>query len=144
MAAVKDHAQALLETETPLVQGYKDLRGASVTRAEQALASAVHEAQKAQISYLQLLCEDLPPQFISVASVSSDAVKLREGPGGNHPQVGELRAGTPVIVMEWNGYWAQVQVPGGRRGYVFRDYVRTEAGAAPPGGGGAPGGGWQR
>jgi len=126
MASVKDHAQSLLDLETPLVQGYKDLRGAAVTRAEQALAAAVHEAQKAQISYLQLLCEDLPPQFISVGSIHSDAVKLRQGPGGGHPQVGELRAGTPVLVMEWSGYWAQVQIPGGRRGFVFRDYVRAD------------------
>jgi len=137
MPSVKDCAQTLLETETPLTQGYKDLRGAAVSRAEQSLAGAVHEAQKSQISYLQLLCEDLPPQFISVGSINSDAVKLRQGPGGSHPQVGELRAGTPVIVMEWSGYWAQVHIPGGQRGYIFRDYVRAE---------GAPrdGGGWQR
>ncbi len=126
MASVKDHAKSLLDMEAPLVQGYKELRGCAVTRAEQALTGAVHEAQKAQISYLQLLCEDLPPQFISVGSIHSDAVKLRQGPGGSHPQVGELRAGTPVIVMEWSGYWAQVQIPGGRRGFVFRDYVRAE------------------
>lgn len=126
MASVKDHAKTLLETETPVMQGYKDLRGASVTRAEQALASAVYEAQKTQLSYLQLLSEDLPPQFISVGSINSDAVKLRQGPGGTHPQVGELRAGTPVIVMEWSGYWAEVQIPGGHRGFIFRDYVRAE------------------
>lgn len=129
MAAVKEVAKTLVSAEGPLVQSYKDLRGAAVTRAEQALSAAVHDAQLAQVSYLQLLCEDLPPQFVSVGSISSDAVKLREGPGGSHPQRAELRAGTPVLVMEWNGYWAQVQVPGGARGYVFRDYVRTDAGA---------------
>lgn len=126
MAAVKDQAQALLAAETPLAQAYRDLRSAAVTRAEQALAGAVQEAQRAQLSYLQLLCEDLPPQFISVGSIHSEAVKLRQGPGGAHPQIAELRAGTPVLVMEWSGYWAQVQIPGGRRGFVFRDYVRAE------------------
>ncbi len=136
MAAIQDVAKSLLSSEGPLVQGYKDLRGAAVTRAEQALSAAVQDAQAAQVSYLQLLCEDLPPQFVGVGSISSDAVKLREGPGGGHPQRGELRAGTPVLVMEWNGYWAQVQVPGGVRGYVFRDYVRTEAGGRDTG--------WQR
>ncbi len=128
MAAIKDVAQNLLSTEGPLLQGYKDLRGAAVTRAEQALSAAVQDAQLAQVSYLQLLCEELPPQFVGVGSITSDAVKLREGPGGSHPQRGELRAGTPVLVIEWNGYWAQVQVPGGTRGYVFRDYVRTDSG----------------
>ena len=126
MASVQERAKALLETEKPLLQEYKGLRAGAMTRAEQSLAGAVHEAQKTQLSFLQLLCEDLPAQFISVGSIHSDAVKLRQGPGGSHPQVGELRAGTPVIVMEWNGYWAQVQVPGGQRGFVFRDYVRAE------------------
>jgi uncharacterized protein YgiM (DUF1202 family) len=130
MASVKDVARALSDAETPLLATYRELRAAAVTRAEQALAAAVSEAQRQQTSYLQFLCEDLPAQFVTVGAIGSDAVKLRQGPGGSHPQVGELKAGTPVIVVEWSGYWAEVQVPGGRRGYVFRDYVRTEG--APP------------
>jgi len=137
MAAVKDVARALLEAEIPLAGTYKDLRAAAGTRAEQALAAAVSEAQRQQTSYLQFLCEDLPAQFVTVGAIGSDAVKLRQGPGGGHPQVAELRAGTPVIVVEWSGYWAQVQVPGGGRGYVFRDYVRLE-------GGGSAAAAWQR
>ncbi len=126
MASVKDVARTLLDSESPLLSAYKELRGAAVTRAEQALASAVTEAQKQQVSYLQFLCEELPSQFVTVGAVVSDAVKLRQGPGGSHPQVDELRNGTPVVVIEWSGYWAHVQVPGGRRGYVFRDYVRID------------------
>jgi uncharacterized protein YgiM (DUF1202 family) len=130
MATVKDVAKALLEAETPLVASYKELRAAAATRAEQALATAAAEAQKQQVTHLQFLCEELPGQFITVGTIASDAVRLRQGPGGGHAQIGELRAGTPVVVIEWSGYWAHVQVPGGRRGYVFRDYVRIEGGEA--------------
>ena len=137
MASVREAAERLLESETPLVAAYKELRSGAVTRAEQALAAAVLEAQRQQVSYLQFLSEELPEQFVAVGAISSDSVKLRAGPGGTHPQVGDLRAGTPVVVIEWNGYWAEVQAPGGRRGHVFRDYVRTEGA-----GGSAPA--WQR
>ena len=119
-------ASQLLAAEVPLLDGYRDLRSHAVSRAEQALAGAVADAQRTQVGHLQLLSEPLPSQFAGVGVISSEAVKLRQGPGGGHPQVGELRAGTPVIIMEWSGYWAQVQVAGGTRGYVFRDYVRTE------------------
>ncbi len=126
MASVKDAARMLLDAETPLLSAYKELRAAAVTRAEQSLVSAVTDAQKQQVSYLQFLCEELPSQFVTVGTIVSDAVKLRQGPGGTHPQVDELRNGTPVVVIEWSGYWAHVQAPGGRRGYVFRDYVRID------------------
>ena len=136
LAAVRDSATRLLEAENPLLAAYKELRAGAVTRAEQALASEVLLAQRQQVSYLQFLTEELPSQFVAVGEVSSDGVKLRAGPGGSHPQVGDLRAGTPVIVIAWNGYWAEVQVPGGRRGFVFRDYVRAE--------GSSPQSDWQR
>lgn len=128
MPGVRAAAQALYATEQPLLQAYRDLRAAAASRAEQALAAAVYEAQLAQVGHLQLLCEELPRQFAAVGTINSDAVKLRQGPGGSHPQLGELRAGTPVVVIEWSGYWAMVQVPGGRQGFVFRDYVRTDDG----------------
>jgi|BEDMetMinimDraft_2_1075160.scaffolds.fasta_scaffold19986_2 uncharacterized protein YgiM (DUF1202 family) len=126
MASLKEAARALHAAEEPLLPQYRELRARASSRAEQALAAALYEAQRAQVGHLQLLCEELPSQFAAVGVVSSDAVKLRQGPGGTHPQLAELRAGTPVIVIEWSGYWAHVQVPGGRRGFVFRDYVRTE------------------
>ena len=124
---MRDAARALFAAEQPLLQQYRELRSAAVTRAEQALAGAVHDSQRAQVGHLQLMCEELPAQFAGVGTINSDAVKLRKGPGGSHPQEGELRAGTPVLVIEWNGYWAHVQVPGGQRGFVFRDYVRSES-----------------
>ncbi len=132
MASVRDAAQRLLESENPLLASYKELRAAAVTRAEQALATAVLDAQRQQVSYLEFLSEALPTQFVAVGTISSDSVKLRAGPGGTHQQIGDLRAGTPVIVVEWNGYWAEIQVPGGRRGHVFRDYIRTEGGGSSP------------
>ena len=132
MASVRDAAQRLLESENPLVAAYKELRQGAVTRAEQALAAAVLDAQRQQVSYLQFLSEELPAQFVAVGTINSDSVKLRAGPGGSHPQIADLRAGTPVIVVEWNGYWAEVQVPGGHRGHVFRDYVRTEGAGGTP------------
>jgi hypothetical protein len=128
MGSVKDLAHGLLEAEMPLGAAYRELRGAAATRAEQALTAAVAEAQRQQTSMLQFLGEELPGQVIAVGAISSDAVKLRQGPGGTHPQIAELRAGTPAIIVEWSGYWASVQVPGGKRGYVFRDYVRMEGG----------------
>jgi uncharacterized protein YgiM (DUF1202 family) len=134
VASLAQVAKALLEAEEPLRALYRELRAAAVTRVEQELAAHLEAAQAAQVSYLQLMCDELPVKFLGLGTITSQAVKLREKPGGSQPVVAELAAGTPVIVMDWQGYWAQVQLPGGRRGFVFRDYVRTELGAAnqPP------------
>jgi uncharacterized protein YgiM (DUF1202 family) len=127
MASIRDLARELLTAEQPLSAGYRELRGAAVTQIEQALAAHLDSAQASQVALLGLMCDELPSKFLGLGTISSQAVKLREQPGGSHPVVAELPAGTPVIVMDWQGYWAHVQLPGGRRGFVFRDYVRTDA-----------------
>jgi uncharacterized protein YgiM (DUF1202 family) len=127
VASLRDVARELLAVEQPLSAGYRELRGAAVTQVEQALAGHLETAQASQVALLGLLCDELPNKFLGLGTIVSQSVKLREKPGGSHPVLAELAAGTPVIVMEWQGYWAQVQLPGGRRGYVFRDYVRTDA-----------------
>ncbi len=128
MASIRELARALLDAERPMAASYRELRGAAVTRIEQALTGHLESAQASQVALLGLMCDELPDRFLGLGTITSQAVKLREQPGGSHPVVAELEAGTPVIVMEWQGYWAQVQLPGGRRGFVFRDYVRTDAG----------------
>lgn len=127
MAQVREVARALLEGERPLSANYLALRKSAVTRVEQELADHLERAQATQVEYLELLCDELPGKFLGLGTITGDAVKLREGPGGSNPVVEELSAGTAVIVMDWQGYWAQVQLPGGKRGWVFRDYVRTDA-----------------
>jgi uncharacterized protein YgiM (DUF1202 family) len=127
MASVRELARALLASEQPLAGSYRELRAAAVTRIEQALTGHLESAQASQVALLGLMCDELPEQFLGLGTITSQAVKLREQPGGSQPVVAELDAGTPVIVMQWQGYWAQVQLPGGRRGFVFRDYVRTDA-----------------
>jgi uncharacterized protein YgiM (DUF1202 family) len=127
VATIRDLAHELLAAEQPLAAGYRELRSAAVTQIEQALAGHLEAAQASQVALLGLMCDELPNKFLGLGTITSQAVKLREQPGGSHPVLAELSAGTPVIVMEWQGYWAKVQLPGGRRGYVFRDYVRTDA-----------------
>jgi len=126
VAGLKEGAAQLRAAEEPLWAAYKELQGAAQGRVASALCEALLEAQKRQLAYLRFLEEELPSDFIAVGSVTSHRVKLRSGPGGSHPVLDELDAGVPVIVTAWSGYWAAVQVPGGRQGYVFRDYVRTE------------------
>ncbi|HVB09470.1 MAG TPA: SH3 domain-containing protein [Bacillota bacterium] len=127
MASIRDLARELLVAEEPLAGSYRELRSAAVTQIEQALSGHLEAAQASQVALLGLMCDELPNKFLGLGTITSQAVKLRDGPGGSHPVLLELGAGTPVIVMEWQGYWAHVQLPGGRRGYVFRDYVRTDA-----------------
>jgi hypothetical protein len=126
VASIRELARGLLSAEQPLTASYRELRGAAVTRIEQALTAHLESAQASQVALLGLMCDELPDRFLGLGTITSERVKLREQAGGSHPVVAELDAGTPVIVMEWQGYWAQVQLPGGRRGFVFRDYVRTD------------------
>ena len=137
MASFRDLARQLGEAEEPLSALYKDLRSAAATRVEQDLSAHLLDVQRGQLACLSLMSDELPHKFVALGTICSQATKMREGAGGNHRQVAELQAGMPVIVMEWSGYWAHVQLPGGRRGYVFRDYVRTE-------GSGKDGPSWQQ
>jgi uncharacterized protein YgiM (DUF1202 family) len=128
-SSFRDLARQLREAEEPLQGLYRELRAAAATRVEQELSGHLMATQASQMAYLALMGDELPSRFIALGTICSQATKLRDGAGGNHRLLAELPAGTPVIVMEWAGYWAHVQLPGGRRGYVFRDYVRAEGGA---------------
>ncbi len=78
----------------------------------------------------QLLALDLlssPPQsFAGFGVITSDEVNLRAGPGGRYPLEGRLSRGQTVVVQGEEGYWVRVWLPGGKEGYVFRDYLRRE------------------
>lgn len=126
MAAFRDVVRQLREAEEPLQAVYKELSAAAATRVEQELSGHLVATQQGQIAYLSLMADELPAKFLALGTICSQATKLRDGAGGSHKLLAELPAGTPAIVMAWDGYWAHVQLPGGRRGFVFRDYVRIE------------------
>lgn len=132
MSSFRDLARQLREVEEPLSEPYKELRSAAATRVEQELSTHLADAHRAQLSCLSLMTDELPPKFLALGTICSQATKLREEPGGGDGVLAELTAGMPVIVMEWAGYWAHIQLPGGRRGYVFGDYVRTDDGKRGP------------
>lgn len=136
MANIKKLSAELLAVEEPLLESYKELQNAATGKVATSLCASVFEAQRSQLEYLRFLGEDLPAEFVAVGVITANRVKLRQGPGGTSPLITELTAGLPVIVMSWSGYWAAVQIPGGQKGYVFRDYVRVDGEGKSPG--------WQR
>lgn len=128
MAQLRDVAAALRQEEEPLLRRYQDLAQAAGTAIEKELVQHLTESQEFQLAFLELLLHPLPDTFHCFAKISDDDVKLREGPGAGHGVVQILRYGTPCLWIDAVGLWAQVQLPSGIRGYVFKDYVACERG----------------
>ena len=56
--------------------------------------------------------------------VSNSVANLREAPSVGARLVRVLTGGTSVIVLKWeNGEWAQVEIPGGEKGFVSVKYL---------------------
>lgn len=71
----------------------------------------------------------------TTATVRTESVNVREGPGTRYPVVGELTRGETVEVLDERGEWTNVRAPGGLEGWVFRGVLTAPRGslpAAPP------------
>ncbi|MDQ7794973.1 MAG: SH3 domain-containing protein [bacterium] len=127
MSWVKELAREIREGEDPLLASYEALMAAATTPSEKKLARIVHAYQRFQIKSLDLFEREVPEKFLAFAVITQSEVNLREGPGPREQVARQLDKGTPVILMEYAGFWARVQLGDGGTGYVFKDYVRAEA-----------------
>ena len=129
MSRIKDLAAELREEERPLLERYRELIEAAATETERRLAQMMYNYQRFQLQSLELFQDRVPERFHCFAVITHDDVNVRQRPSGKSEAVARLGRGTPVIVMSFQGFWAEVQLVGGETGYVFKDYVRCEAGA---------------
>ncbi len=84
-----------------------------------------------------------PPDPVILATVSSDGIplKLRTGPGTQHPIITTMPDGSTVIVLASEqemrrkigrrGEWLEVQGPGGEKGYSAAWYLKLESSEPP-------------
>lgn len=126
MADLKELASSLCASEQGLGEAYRSLYDSAVGEAEKKLAKQLADFQRFQVLGLEMLCEGVPDQFLGFGRITADDVNLREGPGSRYALIDKISEGELVIIQGFNGLWVQVQVPRGKRGYVFKDYVLQE------------------
>ncbi|EKP94382.1 MULTISPECIES: SH3 domain-containing protein [Thermaerobacter] len=128
MSRIKELAAELREQERPLLDHYKQLVDAATKETERRLAQMMYNYQRFQLQSLELFQDRVPERFHCFGVVTHDDVNVRQRPSGKSEVLARVGRGTPVIVMAFEGFWAEVQLVGGETGYVFKDYVRCEAG----------------
>lgn len=117
--------QELKKREAEMVAAYEELARLYGEGTAGEVARLLLRYQEFQLLALDLLSS--PPQsFAGFGVIVSDEVNLRAGPGGRYPLEGRLSRGQTVAIQGEEGYWVRVWLPGGREGYVFRDYLRRE------------------
>lgn len=127
MASLKELATGLYRQEIALVEEYEKIVAAATGNTEKQLAEEVLKAQRFQLSTLELIEKDLVPEkFLSFGTIISDEVNVRRGPSAKQEKIRVLDQNVRVIVMEFEGNWAHIQLPDGETGWVFKDYVRTD------------------
>ncbi|MFS8570361.1 MAG: SH3 domain-containing protein [Thermaerobacter sp.] len=131
MAHVADDLMDLVNEiqarEAPLAELYGQVERAVSNPTARQLALQMLRAQRFQLATLDLLAKDqVPEKFHCFGRITHDDVNLRSGPSAREPRTGTLQRGTMVIVQEFQGNWAHVQVSGGKSGWIFKDYVRCE------------------
>ena len=69
------------------------------------------------------------PQSLAHGRVNVQGLNLRAGPGPNHVILGLLSEGTELEIQgrSENLQWLQVGLPGGTQGWVYFEYVDTQA-----------------
>jgi uncharacterized protein len=68
----------------------------------------------------------------SFAGVVAKQTVLKAGPGPEHPNLGQVAAGTPVSIVEAKSTWYRVQLDGDQRGgWVAFDALRIESASGP-------------
>ncbi|HEY8552417.1 MAG TPA: SH3 domain-containing protein [Thermaerobacter sp.] len=128
MLRIGDLAAELREQERPLLERYRQLVDAAVTDTERRLAQMMYNYQRFQLQSLELFEDRVPERLHCFGVITHDDVNVRQRPSGKSEALTKVGRGTPVIVMAFEGFWAEVQLVGGETGYVFKDYVRCEAG----------------
>jgi len=128
VASIRQLAAELRDQERPLLDRYQQLIDAAVTETERRLAQMMYNYQRFQLQSLELFQDRVPDRFHCFGVITHDDVNVRQRPTGKAEPVTRVDRGTPVIVMALEGFWAEVQLVGGQTGYVFKDYVRCEAG----------------
>ena len=63
--------------------------------------------------------------------VTGSVVNLRQGPGTDHPVVGQVTRGTRLPVLSSSQGWYQVTAPNGVPAYIASDYVRVVTSTQP-------------
>jgi uncharacterized protein YgiM (DUF1202 family) len=116
------------KNEKPLVDLYREIQEAALSPTEKKLASQMYHYQRFQVASLELLRSGVPDEFFCFGAVVDEDVNLRQGPGPRHSLAKKIGKGTPVIVMKYEGNWANVRLPDSTEGYVFRAYVKCEMG----------------
>lgn len=119
-------AMTIREAEAPLWEQYESLAATAGTDVERELARHLADSQRFQLSFLELMASPLPSRVHCFAKVAEDEVKLRQGPGPGYPVIRELSSGMPCLVVETDGFWANLQLPDGTRGWAFKEYVHCE------------------
>ncbi|HEY8450342.1 MAG TPA: SH3 domain-containing protein [Bacillota bacterium] len=127
MAGLRDVAAQFQQQERSLLDAYERILRAASTPTERQLAEQILRAQEFQLSTLELLEKNLVPEkFHSFGVINNVDVNVRSGPSARHERVRVLQPDVRVIVMEFSGNWAHIQLSDGTRGWIFKDYVRTD------------------
>lgn len=121
----KLEVQEIKEREREILPAYGELVSLFPEGVQGEVARLLLRYQEFQLLALDLLSSP-PRSFAGFGVITSDEVNLRAGPGGRYPLEGRLSRGQTVVVQGEEGYWVRVWLPGGREGYVFRDYVQRE------------------
>ncbi|MEX2355918.1 MAG: SH3 domain-containing protein [Thermaerobacterales bacterium] len=124
---MKERVSEMLDGERPLLDTYQSIARQAASDIERRLAEQMIKAQRFQISTLELILEGrVPEQFHCFGAVTHEDVSVRGGPSPRQDTVRRIDRGLPVIVKEYQGNWAHIQLPDGESGWVFRDYVQCE------------------
>lgn len=126
MSNLREAAMRLREQEEALAADYRLLENAAARDVERRVVGQILNFQRLQLASLALLADGVPEPFMGFGHIVADDVNMREGPGGRYQAVDRLAKGTMVVIQGYSGYWVQVVVPGGRGGFVFKDYVQQE------------------
>lgn len=63
--------------------------------------------------------------------VEGDLVNVRSGPGISHDILTQVSRGTRLPALDRNADWYQVQLPGGKMGWIVSWYVKEDAAPSP-------------
>ncbi|MEW6242676.1 MAG: SH3 domain-containing protein [Bacillota bacterium] len=127
MKTVAELVEEIKAHELPLLDLYRELETAASGRTEKLLAGQMLSYQKFQVKSLDLFSGQMPDKFHSFGAIVEDDVNVRSGAAPSYPVITKVNKGTPVIITEFVGNWAHVQLPDGQRGFVFRAYAKSES-----------------
>jgi len=126
VSTLKELAQSIREHEGSVIELYEELNGRANSQVERQLAQQLVNYQRFQLACLDLFEGELPDKFHCFGTITHNEVRVRSQPKGTAEVLDEINKGTPLIIKEFNGNWASVQLSSGASGFVFKDYVSCE------------------